>query len=233
MALLSRTKPAAPPASPNGAAPGTPRKIVTPAGSPTRRRRRPALIALAVALTAVGALAALWLVSTVGDRVPVLAVAQPVALGERIEAADLIAAQVSTDPALQPLPVSALDTVVGQRAAVALLPGTLLTADQITTRVIPGPGEQLVPITLPGSRLPAEPLVAGDTVLVVPTPQINGDPPETEPDTIEATVVSVGGTDRNGLVTIDLLVDPSDGTMLAAQAATTRVALVLQPRGDG
>lgn len=201
--------------------------------SPAKRQRRPALVALAVALTVIGALGVLWLVSSSSDRSPVLAVAQPVAVGEVIEAGDLVAAQVGVDPALSPVSATELDRVVGLRAAVPLLPGGLLLADQVTPTLVPGSGEQLVAVALPGSRLTIEPLRAGDSVLIVITPQANGEPPSTAPDGIAAVVHAVGGADaRTGLVTLDLLVDEADGPMLAAVAATGRVAVILQPRGE-
>src|SRR6266496_2128410 len=69
-----------------------------------RRRRRPGLWAAGAALLAVGAFGAAVLVGRAGDRVPVLAVARTVYVGEAISDGDVRVARVAADPALQPIP---------------------------------------------------------------------------------------------------------------------------------
>lgn len=193
-----------------------------------RLRRRPAMVALGAILAVLGGLGAAWYVIEAGDRVPVLAVAQPIAEGAVIEATDLTRVQVAPDPLLSPMPADQLDTVVGQRAAVALVPGTLLVAEQLTTEAVPGVGEALVGISLTRAQMPAEPLVPGAEVLMVTTPKSQDEPAAgTEPGTMRATVVRVGLPDANGLAVVDVVVPDGDGPTAAAWAATNRVSLVV------
>ena len=62
---------------------------------PPRPRRRPGLLALGVALVAVGALAAAWLVSTSSSRVAVLVAARDVPYGAVLTDADLSSVEVA------------------------------------------------------------------------------------------------------------------------------------------
>ena len=94
---------------------------------PPKLRRRPVLVAASIAAICLGALLAAFAWSATSNTRSVLAVRGPVERGALIDASDLVAVQVSTDPALDPLPASQADTVVGQRAAVDIASGTLLT----------------------------------------------------------------------------------------------------------
>ena len=106
--------------------------------------------------------------------------------------------QVSTDPALDPLPASQADTVVGQRAAVDMAAGTLLTRAQVTATVLPAAGMTIVGVGLPAAQMPGEPLLAGDRVRIVATPGDQGEIGDSPPTTIAATVVGVRVNDENG-----------------------------------
>ena len=68
-----------------------------PALPPPRRRRRPALLALAVAMVVLGALGAAYLATSLGQTTSVIAVAQPVAWGQTITAADLVEARIAAE----------------------------------------------------------------------------------------------------------------------------------------
>jgi hypothetical protein len=54
-----------------------------------KSRRRPALFALGLALVAVGALVTAWLVSSAGQRTPVLLLARDVGFGSVVSESDL------------------------------------------------------------------------------------------------------------------------------------------------
>lgn len=197
-----------------------------------RRRRRPALLGLGVALVAVGALLAVWLAAGTGTRVPVLTIAQPVALGEAITDADLRVAQVAPDAALRPIPAASRGQVVGRRAATDLVPGGLLTRDQVTDAMAPAAGSSLVGVAVKPTQMPDQPLRPGDRLLVVATPPVDGDVTTDPPQTVAVTVVHVGALDDAGVRVVDVTVPAAWAAELAAQAATGRVALVLQPRGQ-
>jgi hypothetical protein len=171
------------------------------------------------------------MVSAAGDRVSVLVLARDVPYGATITERDLQVVDVSVDPALDALPASRLNDVVGQVAAVGLTEGALLPERALTTQAPPGDGQLLVGIAVPSGRMPASPLAAGDSVLVVETPPNASDPVVGPPNALRATVVAVAEPDLNGMTVVDVTVSSGDGPALAALAATGRVAVVLQPRG--
>lgn len=78
-----------------------PVSLVTPRG-----RRRPGLLVAGVAMVVLGALAAIWLVSASGHRVPVVMVAKDVAYGSVVTREDLTTTSVAVDPSVAVVPVS-------------------------------------------------------------------------------------------------------------------------------
>jgi hypothetical protein len=208
----------------------TGRATTPPPPTPPRTRRRPGLLAAGVALVALGALAAAYLTQVVGNTVPVVAVVQTVQAGEVIDRADLAVANVAADPALAPVAAGRLDSFVGQRAAVDLSAGSLLTEQAVTDEVVPAAGRSLVGVALTSAQLPAAVLQPGDRVRVVDTPTAQGEPPSTTPATIPGEVTSVVGPNDAGLTVVNLLVREDRAADLAARVATGRVALVLDSR---
>lgn len=206
------------------------RPAKAPAIMPTRTRRRSGVLAAGVALVVVGALGAAYLTQVVGDTAPVVAVARDVQPGEVIERTDLTIADISTDPALNPVPASRLDELVGQRAAIALTTGSLLTDAAVTEQVLPAAGQSLVGVALQSAQLPAEPLQPGDRVRIVDTPASQAEPPAATPQTIPAVVVSAAAPDDSGLRIVNVTVPSGQAADLAARVATGRIALILDSR---
>ena len=216
-------------AASNGTTSGTPRAgtVITPKG-----RRRPGLIVAGVALSMLGALVAVWLVTSAGDRADVVMVARDVPYGATVSAADLAVTAVAVDPSVGTVPAGDAAALVGQVATADLTAGSLLAPGQVSAAGPPGDGEVLVPLPVGLERLPASGVGAGDRVLVVDTPTAAADPPTQDPSWFEVTVVRLGTPDLNGLAVLDVVVDEADGPALAARAATGRFALVVQPRGE-
>src|SRR5947209_11368619 len=106
-----------------------------------RRRRRVPYLALGGLLVVVCVLGFAAATVRLGQRVSVLAVAQPVAAGQRIEAADLTPVSAADDPSLGLIPVAQATAVVGRTAVVPLLPGTLLTRSLIGDAAFPPAGK--------------------------------------------------------------------------------------------
>jgi hypothetical protein len=205
-------------------------RLAPPVVAPPRTRRRTGVLAAGVALVALGALGAAYLTQTVAGTVAVVAVVRDVAAGEVVQAADLTIADISTDPALSPVPASQLQSVVGQRAAAALTAGSLLTDAAVTSTVVPPRGRSLVGVALTSAQLPAELLQPGDRVRIVDTPITQGEPPTTSPATIAGQVASAVGPDDTGLTVVNVMVPAGQAADLAARVATGRVALVLDSR---
>jgi hypothetical protein len=230
--MPSRTEPRAaapapPPAAPDAGAAGFGAGAAPAPVAPPKLRRRNGLVAVGVALVCLGGAAAAYLTTAVGDTSPVLAMRHGVERGSVIEPEDLTVARITTDPALQTVPESQRDTVVGQRAAVDLPAGSILTPQATTTEVVPARGQSLVAVTLTPAQLPSRPLVAGDAVRVVATPREQDDPPAATPASYAATVVAVRELTDTGQVVVDVTVPAAAAGQLAAQVATGRIALVL------
>jgi hypothetical protein len=194
---------------------------------PPRGRRRPGLITAGVALSALGALVAVWLVSSAGDRTDVVMLAHDVPYGTTITADDLTTTAVAVDASVATVGAEGASNLVGQVATADLAAGTLLAPSDVAPAGPPGPGEALVPLPATAERLPATGLRPGDRLLVVDTPTQAADPPTERPETFDVVVARVGAPDLNGVSVIDVVAAADDGPALAARAATGRFALVL------
>lgn len=197
------------------------------------RRRRPAMIALAAVLVGAGVLASAVLYQRANHQVPVLMVTQAVPAGAVITAADIGTTTIAAGPGVQVIPARQESQVVGLVAATSLRPGTLLAASELTSKLAPGPGQELVPVPLKPSLLPASGLAPGDQVLAVPTSASgNGTAAATAltapvPAVVEAVNTAAGS---DGLDVVDLLVASGNGPALAQQAAAGQIALVVTRR---
>ena len=197
------------------------------------RRRRPGMIALAAALIGVGVLASAALYHRADHQVPVVLVTATVPAGSVITANDVGTTTVVTGPGMQVIPARQLSQVVGLVAATSLQRGTLLVPSQLTSRLTPGPGQDLVPVALKPSALPASGLAPGDQVLAVATPASagSGSAASVLIRPVAAVVEAIStATDQSGDEVVDLLVPADLGPAVAQQAATGQIALVVTHR---
>lgn len=199
---------------------------------PPKLRRRPALVAGGVAAICLGALLAVWAWTSTTHTEEVLAARDTIHRGQIITDADIQRVRISGDPALRTLPASAYDSIVGQRAALDVASGGLLTAESTTDEALPPTGKSIVGISVTAAQSPALPLRGGDRVRVVVTPGENGDPAGT-PQFSVAEVVDTRIDDTSGNTVVDVLVPYADASVLAARAATGNVALVLDSSAEG
>jgi len=208
---------------------GTP-SVDAPVNPPTvvrQRRVRPGLLGLAVLLIALGGLGAAFAVTSVRATGSYLAVARPVEVGREITAADLVTVQVAGGQGLRPVPAARLDEVVGKRAAVALLPGTLLTLGQVTDDPLLGPGQQQIALGLKTAQVPARELHPGDKVLLVSTPDNDADADTAAAGTrFAATVIDMVSPANDDKV-LYLALLTRDVPAVVALAAQERLAVVL------
>ena len=193
-------------------------------------RRRPVLVAASMAAVVLGALLGAWTWSTTSNTHEVVALRQTVTRGETIAQGDLMTVQVGLDPALKTVSGDRLGSLVGQRAAMDMAAGSLVTPADVTTKVLPGKGMSVVGVALPPSLMPGERLLAGDQVRVVATPGQQGDVGPEPPEAISATVVGFHPDGANGQTVVSLEVPQEQAAELAARAATGKVALVLDSR---
>lgn len=203
------------------------------------RRRRPGMIALAVALVGAGILASAAVYTSVNHRVPVLVAQANVPAGAVITAGDLGTSSVSAGPGVQVIPASQLGQVVGHVAGSELHPGMLITAAELGSRQPPAPGQVLVPLPVRPSALPASGLRPGDHVLIIPTPGAQGQagsgtaaPALASPVAgVVAAVNTSASTDGFGV--IDVLVAARLGADVASQASTGQFAVIVTRRSAG
>lgn len=193
----------------------------------TKLQRRPLMVVVAVALVCAGAVLGLWLWMSASTATEVVAVRTSVQRGHLIALEDLTTVRVTLDPQLRTVSAAELESLVGRRAATDLAPGTLVSPDQVSDAVVPGLGQSVVGIPVAPGLMPAEPLVAGDTVRLVHTPGLAGQV-TAAPVTVTATVLSVTPGDTHTVV--DVLVTSDQAADLAARAATGDLAVVLDSR---
>lgn len=197
---------------------------------PPKLRRRPALIAGALAAICLGALLAAWAWTATTNTQEVLVARVTIERGSVIEAKDLARIRISADPALSPVAASAFDDLVGQRAALDIAEGGLITAGSTTAQVLPADGMSVVGVALTAAQSPGLDLQSGDQVRIVVTPIPGGEQVSGPPAFNDAEVVGVSLDAETGATVVDLLVPYADATVLAARVATGNVALVLDSR---
>lgn len=223
----------------NGAATAPAAAIAPAVKAVLPRRRRPGLIAAGVVIVVIGFLGAYMFARAAGTNQPVLAVVNTVTAGHQITDADLKTVQVNAGSGLTPIPVEQRSTVVGQYARVELVGGTLLTAEQLTDKAVPGKGQQLIGLELKPAQLPSRTLRPGEPVLLVITSDarnvtLDGKGAQAsslpQPPTITATVAGVGAATPDGRVVVDVVVAEANGPGLLERASQGRVAIALVSR---
>jgi hypothetical protein len=163
--------------------------------------------------------------SQLSDRVPVLAVAQPVAAGQSITAADLKQVSAANDVSLDLIPVSQASAVIGRTAVVPLLPGTLLTQSLIGDAAFPPSGKVVASVALKPGQYP-QGLVAGAHVEAFVSAggaggqnSLGASAAAGSGSRLSAVVLGVDlGGDGQGDTVVTLLLGASDATKLAGGA---------------
>jgi hypothetical protein len=102
-----------------------------------------------------------------GRQVAVLAVARDVPQGGLLTAQDLAQVRVSFSAGLSPVPVGDARRVVGHRASVALVAGTLLDYRELLQRDVIPRGDAIVGVATQPGDLPAGGVRPGDLIDVI------------------------------------------------------------------
>jgi SAF domain len=204
------------------------------AEAPPRAARavRPAinarLAAVAVGIIVLSVAGAAALFATVSGTAPVVVAAAPLAKGQIIGNGDLTTAAVAVDPTVQVVPASQLAGLVGQRAAVDVPAGALLTPASVTGDPVPGPGQALIGIPVTSSQAPLAELAPGTPVHLVQVPESSATgTTDTDPaDPVPAVVVSSGFA-PDGMRVIDVTVAAGAAPAVTAWASTGQAAVVV------
>jgi len=133
---------------------------------PGRHRQLP-LVVLGVLLVLGCTLAFTDASLHLGSREQVLVVAKPVSAGQVLSAGDLRAARVSAGSGLDVVLAGDEASVIGRRAAVPLVAGSLLTGTEVGNTPSVGSGSDVVAVGLKAGAYPPD-LAPGDRVQVVP-----------------------------------------------------------------
>jgi hypothetical protein len=132
------------------------------------RQRRPGYAALAVFLIIGFAAVGGWLYLQAGAKTPVVVVVADVPAGHTIQRADLSTVPVAGG--VTAIAGNHMDSVVGQAAAVHLLPNMLLQRSMVTSGSGLSSGSAQVGVAVKSGQIPADGLVPGDRVQVVRLP---------------------------------------------------------------
>jgi hypothetical protein len=195
-----------------------------------RARRRPAMVAASVALIAVGALGSAWAWQTSSNTNEVLTVRQTVHRGEVLGADDLLRVRIGVDPAIQAVPAAALESLVGQRAALDIAAGSVITPEQLTDDGIPAQGQSVVGVSLTAGMMPSGQVIVGDKVRVITTETSGstaGAPAAGVKQPVSGVVVSVTTDATTGNTLMNVQVPSAMAPAVATAAARGQVALVL------
>lgn len=204
-----------------------------PTRRPRRHRQLP-LVIVGVLLVLGCALAFVDASLHLGSREEVLVVAQPVAAGQVLTVSDLRVARVSTGSSLDVVLSGREGTVVGRRAAVPLLAGSLLTSSEVGAVPPVGSGSDVVAVGLKTGAYPPE-LAPGDRVQVVPVASgASGVPGGTSTGSVTrgspvgATVLSIDAAPPGSATptVLSLQVPASDADEVASLAAAGQASLV-------
>jgi len=182
-------------------------------------------IVLIVGLGALGA----YFYTKAGQKTPVVVVTKDVPAGHRIERSDL--STVNVAGGVTAIGGSHLDSVVGEVAAVELLPGTLLQRAMVTSASpLPG-GSSMVGVELKPGQLPAGGINDGAKVEVLQLPNKNSTSAAAPQNaTVLATAATVYQSEsdpsQTGGTLVTLIVPSDNAPAIAAASSSGLVALV-------
>lgn len=188
------------------------------------------LLAAGAVLVVLGGLGAYGLATSASRRVAVVALAADVPWGQTITAADLIEAQIATDPALHPLAWTDRGSAVGHLAATDLHAGALLTDRDVMVGQIPAAGQALVGVAVKPGMLPATELTAQQQVWITRADrddQTAAQPAGGQAGPIRAVVFTAGAPDASGGRTVDVLVSEADAAKVARWSAAGFAAIIV------
>ena len=200
---------------------------------PPRPRRRAWQLATAVALAASGAVAGTLAWTSTSSMTSVLVATDSLHRGDVIDEGSFTTVRTYDDAALDPVTPAELTALIGERLALDVAAGSIVTHDAVAGFEPTQPGRLLVGVRLDTAHAPGTPLLVGDTVLAVVTPPDGGAAEDGIPTSARAEVAGVTYDGETGDTILDLLVSEADGPMVAANAAAGNVAILLEPRsGD-
>lgn len=206
----------------------------TSAGQAPRvpRRRRLWLAGLATILVAAAVGGNYALITTLNHREPVLVLTRDVGWGQPITGADVTTVAASAQVQRFAIPAARRGQVIGRIAATNLPAGQVLSPREVTSQVVPGPGQRLLGLRVKAGHLPARGLHPNDPIEVIPaaSPSTVGTPSGPPAGAgFPARVVQTAPPDTDAAVTVDVLIDDTMTGQASAAAAGDVLVMLLGP----
>jgi hypothetical protein len=155
------------------------------------------------------------LYANAGHRAAIVAVVQPVHQGQQISSSDLGEVEASIGGSVHPIPYSAVGSVVGRVAAVALVPGSILTTGDVSNASRIPSGDAIVGVALKPGQLPSSGVAPGQQVMVVQT-GLPGSPAPTFPSSNSST-----GSTSSQPIAVGVLVPRAEVYDVASSGSTS------------
>lgn len=171
-----------------------------------------------------------WLYSQDGAKVPVVVVVHEVPAGQVVHRSDL--STVAVAGGVTAIAGRNLESVAGQRAVVSLLPHMLLMRSMLTSDPGLGSGQAQVGVKVVSGQIPADGLVAGDTVRVLQLPGTGSSSTASAPGAaqvlVSAALVTAVQADpaQAGGTLLTVTVPAADAGAVATASGAGQVALV-------
>lgn len=181
------------------------------------------LVALIVGLGAIGG----YLYTSAGSKVAVVMVVHAVPAGQLIQRSDLTTVPVS-GPVVA-FGANRLPSLVGQRAAVPLLPDMFLQRSMVTTGDALPAGMAQVGVAVRSGQIPADGLAPGDLVQVVELPSKDGTGAAQVLVARAQVFSSRPDPSTSGGTLLTIVVPVTASTAVAAASSAGQIALVRIP----
>lgn len=199
-----------------------------------RRRRIPYLV-LGALLVLACASGFVVISAEFGKRLPVLALARPVTIGQMLTAQDLRQVNVAVDPDVSVVDVAQTDSLIGKRMSTNLPAGALLSAADVGGSV-PADGQAIAALALKAGQFPPE-ISPGTHVSLVLVPNRTGaafvDPSSLDASMAWSAVVVGVLSPPNEQSTVVSLQMAEDTARLVAAVPAGQLALVMLSSGGG
>lgn len=200
----------------------------------TKRRRSIPHLLLGALLVLACAAAFLVVSLNSGTKEQVLALAQPVSVGQVLAAQDLKRVNVAVDPGVSVVDSRQAASVLGRTMSENLPAGALLTLDAVSGIGPPAAGQALAALSLKAGQFPPE-MSPGAHVSLVFVPGQAGaglvSPPTPDSTTAWPAVVTSVTTPQNQQITVvSVQVTPSAAHQIAA-IPTGQLSIVMLPGG--
>jgi hypothetical protein len=209
--------------------------------APAKPRRNSTLIAVGVLLMVGCGLIAAVLQMRATSKTSVLAIAHQIPAGQVVKSSDLSTVEISGGAGLSAIAARDQAAVVGKTAAVSLMPGTLVTRNQLAVSTSVTKGKVVIGLALKAGQVPTSHLKAGDDVLVMatgPAAQLSsGDSSGAGANNVPQGAVLVrharvfgvdGGSRISDNTSVSILIDEADAPAVAAASSAGQVTLVLE-----